>query len=486
MLDLLKKEANITYTENGAVTNKTSGSDCLNLFGTIGALRHADDKEKINRFLLAFAEDADLAMKILFFARDIRMGIGERHTFKTIMRWLAFNHTNSASKNMQYIAEYGRYDDLLAFIDTPCEAEMMKIIKMQLDTDLRSLDENAQVSLLGKWLPSINASSKNTRYEAKKIAKGLVMTNETYRKTLTKLRGKIGIVENNLREQDFSFNYENLPSKALFKYKNAFAKNDKERYFNFINKSLQGKAKLAADNIMPYELVERYLASQHPVSQEQRKIFDATWRAIPDFCSDENAIAVVDTSGSMFGGSEPTPASVAISLGMYFAERNEGPFKNCFIEFSQRPQLIEIKGRDFVEKLDYVLSFCEIADTNIEAVFDLILNTAVKNKISSDSLPKKIVIISDMEFNYCAQNAEISNFENAKRKFEEQGYQLPQLVFWNVSSRHGQQPVTVNDRGVALVSGASPNIFAMVAGELSPYQCMLDVIESERYAKIAA
>ena len=179
-----------------------------------------------------------------------------------------------------------------------------------------------------------------------------------------------------------------------------------------------------------------------------------------------------------------------MSLGIYFAEHNTGAFANHFIEFSSTPKLIEIKGNTFAEKLRYIASFNQVADTNIEAVFDLVLNAAVRNKLPQAQLPEKLIIISDMEFNACVSNAGVTNFHQAKAKFEAAGYRLPELVFWNVASRNRQQPVTQNEQGVVLVSGCTPRLFSMIAdGSLSamtPYQIMLDVLNSERYEKIAA
>jgi hypothetical protein len=223
------------------------------------------------------------------------------------------------------------------------------------------------------------------------------------------------------------------------------------------------------------------------VTEEEKRVLNATWASMPDFGGNENAIAVVDTSGSMYCTRSPKPASVALSLGLYFAERNKGLFHNCFIEFSRDARLIEIKGETFADRLRYIASFSQIADTNIESVFDLILTAAVTHRIPQEEMPAKLYIISDMEFNYCVTNAELTNFENAKRKYAHFGYKLPDVVFWNVQSRNRQQPVTMNEQGVALVSGCTPRLFSMVAsGSIDPYSVMMDVIGSERYEKIAA
>lgn len=496
MLHRLKQEANTTYTENGAITNATSGSDCLDLFAAIGGLRHESDAEIISRFVRAYTENADIAMKLLFFARDIRGGLGERRVFRTVLTWLAKNELTSVKKNMAYIAEYGRYDDLLVLLDTPCEKEMLSLLRTQFEKDIEAGEDDGAVSLLAKWLPSVNASNAKTIRNAKKIAKAFGMTDAAYRKAIASLRARIQLIENNLREKDYSFDYEKQPSRAMFKYRKAFLRNDRERYTKYLAKVSTGKAKLCAGNISPYELIEPYLTTNwfcnhnslmRDISPEEKATLNATWHSLPDFGSEGNVLAVIDTSGSMYYDCRPIPAAVALSLGLYFAEHNKGTFRNHFIAFSSKPQLIEIKGETFADRLRYITTFQEIADTNLEAVFDLILKTALKNHISQAELPAKLIIISDMEFNSCVQNASESNFHNAKKLYAEKGYKLPEIIFWNVASRNKQQPVTMNEQGVALISGVTPRIFELVAGgRLSPYSLMLEVLESERYAKIAA
>ncbi|MBQ7671223.1 MAG: DUF2828 family protein [Clostridia bacterium] len=491
MLEYIKNEANMTLTENGAATYESTGSECLDLFATIGALRRASDEEIITRFVRAYTENPDTAMKMLFFARDIRGGLGERRVFRVILNWLAANEPASVKKNLEYVAEYGRYDDLLSLIGTPCEKEAIDVIRAQFIKDTEALESEGNVSLLAKWLPSVNASNSGTKALGKKIAKALSFSEAEYRKALSALRAKIRIIENNLREKDYSFDYEKQPSRAMFKYKKAFIRNDSKRYNEFINAVAAGSKTLHAENVSPYELVEPYLLPHwyggKDITPAEKEVLNATWASIPDFGSDENAIAVIDTSGSMYCCSNPVPAAVALSLGLYFAEHNTGAFKNHFIEFSARPQLIEIKGETFADRLRYVTSFNEIANTNLEAVFDLILNAAVKNNVSQNELPAKLVIISDMEFDRCVNNASAVNFQNAKKKYESHGYTLPKIVFWNVASRNRQQPVTQNEQGVALISGVTPRIFSMVAGGiLSPFALMMEVLGSERYAKIAA
>ena len=488
MLQYLKQESNKTFTENGAATFKTTQSDCLDLFSTIGAIRRESDEEITSRFIRAFTEDKDIAMKLLFFARDIRGGLGERKAFRVILKWLAYNAPETVIKNLSYVAEYGRFDDLLVLLSTPVEKDMLNFMREQLRKDVDAMDNGNEVSLLGKWLPSVNASNAETVRNAKKIARFLEMDEKSYRKLLSRLRAYIRIIENNLRERDYTFDYEKQPSKAMFKYRNAFMRNDQERYVSFMRKVYTGKAKLNTATLVPYEIISPIL--DRVISEAETESINTTWLSQTDFGTDENAIAVIDGSGSMYCGENPIPAAVALSLGIYFAERNTGAFKNHFITFSENPQLVEIKGDTVVDKVRYCKSFNEVANTNIQKVFELILNTAIKNNVPQSELPKRIYIISDMEFDSCADDSSIMNFVYAKTLFENAGYTLPELVFWNVASRNRQQPVTKNEQGVTLVSGCTPRLFSMVADgtveRMTPYDFMMEVLGGERYERIVA
>lgn len=485
MLEYLKNEANRTYTENGALTHATTYCDCLDLFATIGALRNSSEQEILKRFIRAFTEDPDLALKTLFFARDIRGGLGERMVFRVCLQWLAHNAPASVRKNIPHVAEFGRWDDLLVLLGTPCEKDALELIRRQLDADLDAMDMGDDVSLLAKWLPSVNASNPRTVAYAKRVARYLGMTDAQYRKTLVKLREKIRIIENNLRRMDYSFDYAKQPSKALFKYRKAFYRNDGDRYSEFLDRVTRGEATMHTAALAPYEIIRPFLRSR--VSPQEAAAIDATWNAQEDFSGDENALVVIDGSGSMYGFGDPAPAEVALSLGIYFAERNTGAFRNHFITFSESPRLVEIKGSTIEEKLRYCRGFNEIANTDIQKVFELILRAAVKNNVPQSEMPSTLYIISDMEFDDCAEGAELTNFAYAKKIFAEAGYQLPRVVFWNVQSRSEQQPVTQNEQGVALVSGCSPRIFSMLkCGTLSPLGYMLEILGAERYAKITA
>ena len=484
MLEELKNEANRTLTENYAATYKSTLSDCLDLFATVGALRNADDDEIQKRFSQAFYEDKNLALKIAFYARDIRGGLGERKVFRVILEWLKKNFPFSIIKNINFIPEFGRFDDLFSLFDSSCEKHVLNFIKSELQKDLK----NENPSLLAKWLPSINASDKNTRARAKKISKFLGMDYKNYRQALSGLRKKIKIIENNLRRGDYTFDYSEQPSNAMLKYRKAFIRNDNERYENFLEKVSKGEAKLNTGTLTPYEIILPLVGQRQDFTPEELKSIDVTWNAQEDFTHGENALAVVDGSGSMYRlDGVISPIAVALSLGIYFAERNTGEFKNHFITFSESPKLVKIKGENIFEKVNYCKTFDDVANTDIQRVFELILNTAVKNNLSQDEMPATVYIISDMEFDYCAENAELTNFEYAKKIFSEHGYKLPKLIFWNVDSRNNQQPVTMNEQGAVLVSGTSPRIFSMIAaGNLTPMDFMLEVLNSPRYENIKA
>ena len=486
MLHELKKEAIYTFTENGALTYSSTMNHCLDLFATIGGLRQAEETEIVNRFMRAYEENPDVAMKVLFFARDVRGGLGERRTFRVILKHLCETHAASVKKNLEWIADYGRYDDFLVLMDTPCETMTIGILKEQLQKDVAALKAGSnEISLLAKWLPSVNTSNADKVRLGRKLAKAFGMSEREYRKTLSALRKKIDIIENYLREVDYSFDYAKQPGKAMLKYRNAFYTHDYQRYDSYLDKVSRNEATLHTETLMPYEIIRPFYMGK--VSEEEARSLDVTWNALEDYVGAQNSLVVIDGSGSMYGVRNPIPITVAHSLGLYFAERNTGEFANHFITFSRTPQLVEIKGETLLEKLQCISAYNEVANTNIQAVFELILNTAVKNNLAQKEMPERIIIVSDMEFDCCAENSCITNFEYAKKIFNQAGYKLPKVVFWNVASRNMQLPVTQNDQGVTLVSGCTSRLFEQILEDnTDPYTFMMEIIESPRYERIVA
>lgn len=494
MLEELKTTLNMGLTENGGLTNRSTLDDVLDFFAQAGALRGAEESRIEDIFAKAFIADADYALRALFYARDIRGGLGERRLFGIALKYLAVNYSKSVIKNLALIPEYGRFDDLLTLLGTPCEAAAVELIKSQLAADNAAMAKGESVSLLAKWLPSVNTSSEVTRARAKRLCTLLKMQPKQYRQELSALRKYIDILESRLVNKDYTFDYSKQPSKAMLKYRKAFIRNDGERYEDFIQAVREGKAELKTGTLYPYDIVhsvieDRYYRGIKAISDEEKAALDTTWLALPDYCDGRNAIAVVDGSGSMYGRyypNTPAPIEVAISLGIYFAQRSKGGFAGHFITFSENPRLIEVKGADIYQQVEYCMRYNEVANTNVAAVFELILKTAVDNRLPQSELPETIYLISDMEFD-CQVGVEVTHFKAAKAAYEAAGYTLPKVVFWNVCSRNSSLPVTKDETGAVLVSGCSPSIFEMAMSEdVSPIAFMKNVLDGERYKNIFA
>ena len=487
MLNHLKYAMGLTTTENGAVTHRSSGNYCLDLFFRAGGMRSADEAEIRKTVIRAYTENRADTMKILFYARDVRGGMGERRFFRIAMQTLAETAPDAVRNHLHLFAEYGRYDDLCALLGTPCEADALALIVQQLRSDIENLEKGEPVSLMAKWLPSVNASSAATRRAGKRIARAMRMADETYRRTLSALRRRIDITENYLRTRDYTFAYAAQPSGAMFKYRKAFSRNDGERYADYLRAVEEGAEQIHTGTLYPYQIVR---AVQQNADAESRRSLDVMWNNLPDLTDvTGNAIAVVDGSGSMYGMRNGTlrPIDAALSLGIYFAEHNRGAFADHFITFSRHPRLVEIKGRTITEKVQFCATFNEAANTDLEAVFCLLLDTAKRNRLPQSEMPEKLFIISDMEFDRCVEGGcDESLFAAMRRMYRKAGYQLPQVIFWNVASRHENIPVTAAESGAALVSGASPSIFDLVMhGEVTPEQVMRRAIDSPRYAAIS-
>lgn len=486
--DSFKKRTNYTTTEKGATAHKTTESDLLDFFAQGGAMRHRDKQDIVSMFDVAFQEDPRLALKTLFYFRDIRGGQGERRIFRTAIEYLAGSQPEAIRENINLIPEYGRWDDIYALFDTQLEEEAAQLIKEQLEKDWDS--ENP--SLLAKWLKSENASSNETKRLGNKTRKYLDMTHRQYRKMLSRLREKINVVEKKMSRNDWEdINYEKVPSKAGLIYKNAFERNDPERYKEYLERLEKGEANVNSDTLYPYELVNK--AFKTDLTTSDRTYLNEAWRQLPDYIDgEENAIAVVDTSGSMsMGDKSPQPKDVALSLGLYMAERNKGEFHNKFITFSNQPEMIEVKGSNFVQKVKNMWGAHWDGTTDIVAVFDLILDIALENDYTQKMLPNRLYIISDMEFDMATSswNSPKVNktlFEKIENRYNSHDYDMPNLVFWNVNARNKQFPMKKDKRGVQLISGCSPSIFeATMKGEfMTPYEFMVSVIDSERYKPV--
>jgi len=463
-----------TVTENGMVTNSSSLNDCVNLFFQIGAMRGQDKTRLINTFVKAYEENALTAMKILFWARDVRGGAGERQIFKDIIKYLAVLRTESIRKNLGLISEFGRWDDLLSLVGTPLENDALTLISDAL--------KNGN-GLAAKWMPRPNVNNREKKRQAIALRKFLKLTPSTYRKMLAELSST---VEQLMCANEFGkINYSHVPSKAMSDYMRAFGKRDGERFTSFIESVKKGDVKINAGAVYPYDIVKnlKYGSSDGA---------DVQWDALPNYLENNNEqfLPVVDVSGSMEcpAGNNPnvTCMDVAISLGLYISERNEGAFKDSFITFSNRPSLQVLKGSlsERYEQLS-IADWC--MSTNIEKVFKTILNSAVSNNVPQSEMPTMVLILSDMEFNQgTSGNWDKSAQDIFESKFAEAGYKMPKIVYWNIQSRNNNFPVQFNKEGTCLVSGFSPSLLtSLLSGkDLTPFSMMMEVVNSERYSVV--
>lgn len=478
LVDALRQN-NVT-TENGMATNSSSLSAVVDLFYNIGAMRGQDKNRLIADFSLAFNQDPVRAMKILFWARDVRGGAGERQVFRDVMLYLADSHPEALKLNLHLIPEYGRWDDLLALEGTRLEADAFKLIQ----TAIKAGD-----GLAAKWMPRKGVT-------AAKLRNFMGMTPKQYRKTLVEGTNVVEQLMCAKRWEDIDFS--KLPSVASARYQKAFWKNAKEQYEAYIGKLQKGEAKINAGAVYPYDVVKSLNRGNADVATEQ-------WKALPNYLegANEMILPMVDVSGSMScpAGNNPnvTCMDVAVSLGLYISERNEGPFKDAFLTFSGNPTLQILSGslKDRYAQLkraDWAMN------TNIEAAFKQVLDQAVKHNVSQDQMPDKILILSDMQFDeatstrsYWGRNNNVAEWNPTAQQMIEKmyaaaGYKMPKIVYWNLQSRHGDVPVSFDKQGTALISGFSPAIMTSLLGadDFTPVAIMDKTIMSDRYASIKA
>ena len=493
----LQNGANSTYTENGGVTHKTTRSDLLDMFAMGAAMRTRSDEDVILMFRKAYAENPLYALKCLFYIRDVRGGQGERRFFRVCMKDLAKRDPDAAKRNLSNIAEFGRWDDLYVFVGTPLEDAAFAIMKTQLELDVQC----KAPSLLAKWLKSENTSSADSRYLANKTREYFGMTHKQYRKTLSILRARINVLERLMSENRWDeIEFDKIPSRAGMIYKNAFARRDiiKAKYEAFAKDETKT---VNAKTLYPYECVAEAVKimrcgcgyyGNNSYDDVNRAMVNKYWDNLADYFNGKvfNGIAVIDTSGSMTGSEASAPINVAISLGMYCAEKAQGPFAGHYISFASRPQLIAVEGVDFCDKVKRIYRTNLVDNTNIEATFDLMLQTALRTGCSQEDLPQNVLVISDMEFDSAtsgwrssitinSRNAE-TVLEGIARKWAAHGYQMPHLIFWNVQARQANIPMLGNGP-ISYVSGFSPSIFESILSGKTGLDLMFEKLDSPRY-----
>lgn len=489
--DVLRKNADFTRTENGAVAIKTTGEACLDYFSTVGALRMADDVRIERLFAEAFKENPLLATKATFYARDIRGGLGERDTFRKLIRYMAEKHPEALISNIKLIPEYGRYDDLYSLVGTPLEDEMWSVMKEQFEADIQALHTAGNVSLLAKWIKTADASSRNTRKLGILTAQKLGYSVYEFKRLVRALRREIDIVEAKMSSNKWDeISYSAVPSRAMMIYRNAFDRHDKSRFSKYITAVANGEEKINSSTLYPYDIAKKFLLSgtayrREELSASEKKVLEAQWKALPDYIGEGvNALVMADTSGSMYT-MDAQPLASAVGLAIYFAERNKGDFHNLFMTFSGSPQIVTLKGENLEQKVHSVSKAAWGMSTNLEAAFQAVLKLAVENNTPSEEMPKSIIVISDMEIDYCG-NKDWTFYDNMRTRFAAEGYEIPNVVFWNVNSRHDVYHADASRKGVQLVSGASASTFRTLLSVIgkTPIETMEIVLNSERYEAV--
>ena len=479
MNGLLKSmQTNDSYTENGMVTNSTSLNKNVDFFFLAGASRNMNYREIVSLFEKAFNEDKLMALKVLFWARDVRGGAGERRIFEIIVKYIAEKYPEYlfASGNFKLIPEFGRWKDILVLLED--ERFASKVISF-IGEGLKDKDA---ASLVAKWLPRKGAT-------AARIRKGLNMSPKEYRKTLVSLTN---VVETKMANKEYQeIDYSKLPSVAFNKYRKAFERNDTERYNDFLESVKAGDSKINAGAIFPHTLYKQLSNMPYGAARSERDAIVEQWKALPNYMegNDERILTVCDVSGSMaqtIDNSGTTAMDISIALGLYFSERMEGAFRNSFITFSETPTL-EILSGDLHSRMIQLQRSPWGYSTNLESVFKLILTKAKAGKVSPDEMPTKVLIFSDMEFNSCVRNPESGASKMIQDMYESAGYEVPNIVFWNLKGRIGNVPAQADQRNVALLSGFSPaTVKAVLGGEvLTPMGAMLNIINSERYSLVS-
>ena len=480
----IKETTSQKLTENGAFAYNTTESDLLDLFAEIGALRPRTEAEITEKFERAFKEDAALAMRMAFYARDVRFGgLGERRTFRIILKWICESHPELATANIPNITTFGRFDDLYTYIGTDAEGEMWKYMYNVLTHDYEQMLAGKPISLLAKWLKSINTSSRESRKLARLTLKNLGFHNERqYRKVLARMRDYLNVVENRMSAQEWDkINYSQVPAYAIKNYGSAFAKHDYERWNQYLKDLQKGTTKVNASTLYPYDLVHQYMDKYYGDSYGPNTLIEAQWKALPNYVGDgANVMVMADVSGSMTG----RPMETSVGLAAYFAQHNHGPFAELCMTFTNIPRYIRIRKDDklytAVRKTMQDVGY----NTDLNKAFNLILDTALENHVSQEDLPRALVVISDMEIDSYVRYHGLDFVKTWRERFKAYGYELPQLVLWNVEARNDTFLTKMATKGVTFLSGQSASTFRSLIDTLnckSAYEAMVKVLMNPAY-----
>lgn len=484
--------SNVTLTENGAVAYKSTGDSLVDLFGSIGSLRGADYARITKKFADAYAEDPLLATKMAFYARNVRGGLGERHTFRVILKYMAQTHPQTVLNNLSNIPHFGRWDDLYTLVDTDLEDAVWAMIKAQFILDAKNMSAGKPISIMAKWLKSTNTSSSKSVRLGRKTAHALGLTEKNYRKALSAMRKYIDVVEQKMSANDWeNIDFEGVPSRAMAIYRDAFKRHDMNLFKEYIEKVEKGEATIKAATLYPYDIFEKMGFTGGGWGGNFKfnhydQVLEAQWKALPNYVGNgANFLVMADTSGSMMG----RPMCTSVGLATYFAERNHGAFKDMFMTFSSRPSFVTLKGDTLYDKVKNVPSIVD--NTNLEAAFDLVLKTTIQGNVPAEDMPKAIIVISDGEIDSYMGQGYYSGYMNRawgfldamRAKFRKHGYQMPNVVMWNVESRHDTYLATTDFLGVQFASGQSPSVFKSLIANMgkSAYDAMVETLSDPMY-----
>lgn len=474
-----------TKTENGADARFSTGSKVLDMYGTIGALRNRSEYEIVEKFKASWNEDALLTLKMAFYARNIRGGLGERDTARICLRWVAQNYPETMVKNFENVVKFGRADDLYTFIDTPIEKDMWAFIKATLYKDIERMNEKKSISLMAKWLKSVNTSSKESRKLGAMTAYNLGLSEKEYRKLLAEMRRYIGVLEVAMSSGDWKqVEYSAVPSRAMAKYRKAFKRHDSERFEKFLSRVEKGEVKINADTLYPYDLVKKYLTSCWGSCSREDRVVEAQWKALPNYIDGKNNILVMaDVSGSMYCA-DARPIASSIGLALYFAEHNQGDFHGLYMTFSHQPNFIKVQdGNTLCQNVKSVLNTGVGYDTNLEAAFDKILDTCIKNNISKEDMPKALVVVSDMQINCYNSGHGLDFVTEMALRFHQKGYTMPKLILWNVEARRDTFLASKTNPYVQFASGSSTSTFKSILESIGmdAYEAMMKTLSNPLY-----
>ena len=484
-------------SENGAVMNATTGKRLLDCWFKLSSMRNMDEDGIKRLFAEAYFEDEGLALRFLFYVLDVRGGACERRAFEVMFDWLETHSPEKARGLLGLIPFYGRWDLLVRRVCCGSNRdEAIKIVGYQLKDDLKNVAVGKGVSLLAKWLPSVNCHSKKTHAMAKVVHGRLGLTVKDYRKTLSTLRKAIDVVERKMSAGKWDeIDYSKVPSKANLNYKDSFVRHDHDRRSEFLNALAEKKdgVNINSSACFPHDIVHRYKSLIDDATLEEM------WKALPDYVKgDETTMVVHDSSGSMLteiGNGGLTALEVATALAVYFSERCRGAYKDRFITFSNRPKFVNLSNcKSLREKLHYIGTISEAENTDIVATMRLVLEAAVQNGLKQSDIPN-LLIISDMEFDegVCTYShedesvyGECAIMGDLAKEFASKGYRMPKIAYWNVANRSGGIPCTNRDSGVTILSGFSPTAVKMaLSGADSPYEAICEILHDKRYDAVA-